>query len=69
MGRSFFRFKNMVTGTKNNEIDAKRYLLNIADKYGIPRSEINETKEHLKYYENALNNYYREEGANNDKNN
>ena len=52
-----------------NEIDAKKYLLNVADKYNIPRSEIEETKEHLKYYENALDNYFKGEGVVDDKNN
>lgn len=52
-----------------NEIDAKKYLLNIADKYNIPRSEIQETEEHLVYYENALIDYYKEGGGDNDKNN
>ena len=52
-----------------NEIDAKRYLLNIADTYNIPRSEIQETKKHLDYYEKALVDYYKEEGGDDDKNN
>ncbi|MBP3723037.1 MAG: hypothetical protein J6I62_07285 [Selenomonadaceae bacterium] len=37
-----------------NEIDAKKYLLSVAKEYKIPRDEIEETKQHLKFYENEL---------------
>lgn len=37
-----------------NEIDAKKYLLSIADKYKIPSEEIAESREHLNYYERLL---------------
>ena len=40
-----------------NEIDAKEYLLRIADKYGIPREEIEETKIQLQMYKKALKAY------------
>ena len=40
-----------------NEIDAKKYLLRVADKYGIPRGETEETKLQLKEYEAALKEY------------
>lgn len=43
-----------------NEIDAKEYLLRVAKKYSIPRSEIEETKKHLEHYRNKLKDY--EEG-------
>jgi len=37
-----------------NEIDAKKYLLSVAGKYKIPVEEVEETQEHLKYYEKLL---------------
>ena len=37
-----------------NEIDAKKYLLRVAKKYGIPREEIETTKIQLAEYEEAL---------------
>lgn len=37
-----------------NEIDAKEYLLNVADKYNIPLEEIEETKQHLKSYKKQM---------------
>ena len=37
-----------------NEIDAKRYLLRVADKYKIPREEIEITKTQLKEYEKLV---------------
>ena len=37
-----------------NEIDAKKYLLRVADKYRIPREEIEATKIQLAEYEQAL---------------
>lgn len=40
-----------------NEIDAKQYLLDNADKYKIPRNEIELTKNQLKSYKNQLQIY------------
>lgn len=46
-----------------NEIDAKKYLLRVANKYGIPREEIEATKIQLKQYEEDLEEYYRRNGG------
>ena len=46
-----------------NEIDAKKYLLRVAKKYGIPRGEIEETKLQLKEYEAALKEYKERHGG------
>ena len=40
-----------------NEIDAKKYLLRVAKKYGIPREEIEATKIQLQMYKEALKEY------------
>lgn len=40
-----------------NEIDAKQYLLDNADKYKIPRNEIKLTKKQLESYQKALEEY------------
>lgn len=45
-----------------NEIDAKKYLIKNEKKYGIPRSETEETLEHLKWYTNKLEEYKRKKG-------
>ena len=37
-----------------NEIDAKKYLLQVAKKYGIPREEIETTKIQLRQYEKLV---------------
>ena len=37
-----------------NEIDAKKYLLSVADKYNIPRSETELTRKQLESYEMQL---------------
>ena len=36
------------------EIDAKEYLLRVAKKYKIPRSETEETKKQLEFYKRKL---------------
>ena len=41
-----------------NEIEAKEYILNNANKYGVPRTEINEIKVHLEKYKQDLKKYY-----------
>ena len=41
-----------------NEIDAQKYLLSVADKYHIPDSELDVTRENLANYEKALEEYY-----------
>ena len=46
-----------------NEIDAKEHLLRIADKYGIPREEVEETKMQLQMYKNALEAYKERHGV------
>lgn len=48
-----------------NEIDAKEYLLKIANRYGIPREEIEETKMQLEQYKQELKKYYEKRGDNN----
>lgn len=40
-----------------NEIDAKQYLINNADKYKIPRKEIELTKQQLSSYQKTLEEY------------
>jgi len=40
-----------------NEIDAKEYLLKVANQYSIPRTEIEETKIQLEEYEKLLEDY------------
>ena len=46
-----------------NEIDAKKHLLQIAEKYGIPRGEIEITKIQLRDYEAALKQYTERHGG------
>ena len=41
-----------------NEIDAKQYLLDNAEKFKIPRNEIELTKEQLKSYQKELEKFY-----------
>jgi len=41
-----------------NEIDAKKYLISVAEKYHIPESEQNTTKNQLESYREALSKYY-----------
>jgi len=41
-----------------NEIDAKEYLLRVADKYGIPREEIEATRIQLAQYKRVLEEYF-----------
>ena len=43
-----------------NEIDAKKYLLNNASKYKIPRNEVELTRKQLKSYRKQLEQYRRE---------
>ena len=45
-----------------NEIDAKKYFLQVSRKYGIPREEIEITKLHLKQYSEALKTYLERHG-------
>lgn len=40
-----------------NEIDAKQYLMDVSEKYKIPRNEIELTKKQLEYYKKELENY------------
>ena len=49
--------------TALNEIDAKKYLLRVAEKYGIPREEIEATKIQLSQYEEDLKEYHRRNGG------
>ena len=42
-----------------NEIEAKEYLISVANRYKIPIEEQEETQEQLKYYQNLLLEYYR----------
>ena len=49
--------------TALNEIDAKEYLLRVANKYGIPREEVEATKKQLTYYKEELEEYYRRQGG------
>ena len=49
--------KNAILRSILNEIDAKKYLLQVATKYGIPRQEVEITKLQLKQYEEALSEY------------
>ncbi|MGM9567998.1 MAG: hypothetical protein ACI3W6_07465 [Clostridia bacterium] len=46
-----------------NEIDAKQFLLDNADKYKIPRNEVELTKEQLKSYQKRLEEYKRGGGG------
>jgi len=46
-----------------NEIDAKEYLLRVADKYGIPREEIEATRKQLVQYKKELKEYYQRQGG------
>ena len=41
-----------------NEIDAQKYLLSVADKYRIPESELEVTRNNLANYEKELEGYY-----------
>lgn len=41
-----------------NEIDAQKYLLAVADKYHIPESELEVTRNNLKDYKESLEEYY-----------
>lgn len=43
-----------------NEIEAKQYLLDNAQKYSVPRSETEQTKGHLKHYQKLLAEYKEE---------
>ena len=49
--------KDSTLRTILNEIDAKEYLLRVANQYGIPREEIEETKNQLSYYQDELKKY------------
>ena len=55
--------KDMPLRIALNEIDAKEYLLKVANKYGIPREEIEATKKQLAQYKNSLEEYYRRQGG------
>ena len=46
-----------------NEIDAKEYLLRVADKYGIPREEIEATRIQLAQYKRDLEEYFASRGG------
>lgn len=45
-----------------NEIDAKQYLLDNAQKFSIPRSETELTQEQLKFYKEKLTEFLGGEG-------
>lgn len=45
-----------------NEIEAKQFLLDNAQKYHIPRIEIEETKNQLNSYRELLEHYIKENG-------
>ena len=49
-----------------NEIDAKEYLLRVADKYQIPREEIEATKIQLEMYKKVLEELEERFGEQND---
>lgn len=42
-----------------NEIDAKKFILRNAKKYGVPRAEIDEIASHLEQYTKELEEYYK----------
>ena len=46
-----------------NEIDAKEYLLRVAQKYSIPRDETENTKKQLEVYKMLLKKYYEKRGG------
>ncbi len=45
-----------------NEIDAKEYVIANADKYKVPRNEVELMEDHLAYYRNLLAEYRKKEG-------
>ena len=63
--RGFNDDKEFVLRSILNEIDAKKYLLRVAVKYGIPREEIEATRIQLEEYEAALKEYTERHGESN----
>lgn len=51
--------KEIILRTILNEIDAKRFILRNAKKYGVPRAEIDEIASHFEQYTKELEEYYK----------
>lgn len=51
--------KDVILRTILNEIDAKKFILRNAKKYGVPRAEIKEITAHLEQYTKELEEYYK----------
>ena len=51
--------KEIILRTILNEIDAKKFILRNAKKYGVPRAEIDEIASHLEQYTKELEEYYK----------
>lgn len=51
--------KESILRTILNEIDAKKFILRNAKKYGVPRTEIEEITAHLEQYMKELEEYYK----------
>lgn len=51
--------KDVILRTILNEIDAKKFILRNAKKYGVPRAEIEEITAHLEQYTKELEEYYK----------
>lgn len=51
--------KESILRTILNEIDAKKFILRNAKKYGVPRTEIEEITAHLEQYTKELEEYYK----------
>lgn len=51
--------KDVILRTILNEIDAKKFILRNAKKYGVPRTEIEEITAHLEQYTKELEEYYK----------
>lgn len=54
--------KGQMLRTILNEIDAKKYILENAKKFKVPRNELELTKKQLISYEKQLEKYYDKEG-------
>lgn len=51
--------KDIILRTILNEIDAKKFILSNAKKYGVPRAEIEEITAHLEQYTKEFEEYYK----------
>lgn len=51
--------KDVILRTILNEIDAKKFILRNAKKYGVPRAEVEEITAHLEQYTKELEEYYK----------